>query len=305
VEIESSGFTGSYAFGYKSAVIRILRAITKKGLQKKPKSVNILGLSILNYNWENDVAELKRVLALLGIRVISVICAGESLKNIERAGQAQLNLVVNEEYGDTVAAFLEKEYGIPSIGPPIGAPYGLTNSERWFKAVADKLKLSSQSVALESKRVRMKCYPALSRATSTANNIRGSSFAIFGDSSQVVSLVIFLYQYLGMYPSAIGLREICAQSIRTLKSFLSDNSLDCQVLFSPDQYEIVDALNQYNPSLVLGSGIEEHLCPMLKEPVSFIPISFPYYEKIQLTMRPLVGFNGVLTIVEEIINSFN
>jgi light-independent protochlorophyllide reductase B subunit len=303
VAVDSSGFTGTYASGFQDAVTKILGCITKKSAKRIPKSVNIIGYTIFHYNWENDLAELKRLLALLGVKVVSVVCAGESIPNLEKASQAELNLVVNEEYGNKISDFLEKEYGIPSVGLGLKAPYGLSASEAWFNAVADFFGFSHDAVAAESGRVRMKCYPALLRASSLANDLRGLPFGMFGDSSQVVSITSFLYEYLGMYPAVVGVKEVGAKSYGLLKKYLAANSLDTEVLFNPDQYEFLDCLNEVSPSLVLGSSIEENISLMLKQPPQFVPMTFPYYDTVLLTNRPLIGFNGVLTLIEEILNS--
>jgi nitrogenase molybdenum-iron protein alpha/beta subunit len=183
----------------------------------------------------------------------------------------------------------------------MSAPFGLSSSEAWFGSVADFFHVSHECIDLESKRVRMKCFPALSRIF--GNNLRGAMFGVFGDSSQVVPLVAFLYEYIGMYPAIVGLREVGEKSYELLKKYVAVNSLDTSILVNPDQYEIIDCLNERAPALVFGSGIEEHLSMMLEEPPEFIPVSFPCYEKTLLTMRPLMGFTGVLTLVEDVINS--
>jgi light-independent protochlorophyllide reductase B subunit len=303
VTIESSGFTGTFAYGFQNAAIKILASLLKKNPQKIPQSVNIIGYTIFHYNWENDVAEIKRMLNLLGVKVVSVICVDESISNIEKASQAELNLVVNEEYGNTIADYLKKEHGIPSLALDLKAPYGLTASEKWFTAVADFFKIPQDAVASESKRVRMKCYPAILRASSLNNNLRGLPFGIFGDSSQVAAVVPFVYEYLGIYPVVIGVKEVYSKSLASLKSYLAVNSLDTIVLVNPDQYEVLDCLNKTEAAIVFGSSVEEKISKLADAPPEFIPFSFPYYDTILLTMRPLIGFNGVLTFVEDILNS--
>jgi len=243
VTIESSGFTGTFAFGFQNATVKILEALVKKNQEKIPKSVNIIGFTIFHYNWENDVAELKRVLNLLGVKVLSVICVDESISNLESAGQAELNLVVNEEYGNTIAVYLEKEHGLPFLALDLKVPYGLTASEKWFSAVADFFKIPKDAVTSESKRVRMKCYPAILRASSLNNNLRGLPVGIFGDSSQVAAVVSFVYEYLGLYPVVIGVKEVASKSLDSLRSYLAVNSLNTVVLVNPDHYEILDYLN--------------------------------------------------------------
>jgi len=303
VTIDSSGFTGTYAYGFQTAVVKILEKISNKNTEKIPKSVNIIGFSIFHYNWGSDIAELKRMLTLLGVKVVSVICSGESIFNLEKASQAELNLLVYEEYGDKIVAFMEKEYGIPVVGLAIKTPYGFTASETWFNSVAEFFKTTNSPIKKESSRARAKCYPALLRASSLSNDLCGLPFGIFGDSSQVVAMSQFLYEYLGMYPVVIGLKEVGAASYESLKSYLTVNSLDTPVLFNPDQYELLNYLNRTKPALILGSSVERKISMLMDLHVEFIPFSFPYYEKYMLTNRPLIGFNGVLTIMEDILNT--
>lgn len=301
--IDSSGFTGTYAYGFQTATIKILGSLLNKTGAKIPKSVNIVGYTIFHYNWENDVAELKRMLNLLGVKVVSVICADESVSNLQQASQAELNLVVNEEYGSSIAAFLEKEYGVPSIGLDLKAPYGLAASEAWFNAVADFFKLPNQCVKSESNRIRKKCYPALLRASSLSNSLRGLPFGVFGDSSQVAAVIAFLYEYLGMYPVVAGVKEVGDKSLELIRSYVAGNSLDTVILVNPDQYELLESINMTKPVLIFGSSVEEKISLLAETPPQFIPFSFPYYDNFLLTVRPMIGFNGVLTLIEDITNS--
>lgn len=303
VTIESSGFTGTFAYGFQNAAVKILQHAEGKSKDKIPKSVNIIGYTIFHYNWENDVAELKRMLNLLGVKTVSVICADESLSNLEKAGQAELNLVVNEEYGGTIACFMEKEYGVPFLPLDLKAPYGLTASETWFNAVAGFFKLPNNAVKAESQKVRMKCYPAVLRASSLNNDLRGLPFGVFGDSSQVAAVIPFLYEYLGMYPVVAGVKEVGAKSLTSLQTYLAVNSLNTRVLANPDQYELLDSLNETAPAIIFGSRVEEKVSKLTGTPPQFIPLSFPYYDNFLLTARPLIGFNGVLTFIEDVLNA--
>ncbi|UCH02892.1 MAG: hypothetical protein JSV20_03660, partial [Candidatus Bathyarchaeota archaeon] len=218
--IDSSGFTGTFAKGFRKAVIEILRSITQRSEEIIPRSVNIIGPTIFHYNWENDVVELKRMLELLGIKVLSVICASESLYNLEKAGRAELNLVVYEEYGTTVAKVLEKKFGTPALGINKLAPFGLTASEDWYGSIADHFNLPHKHIELESKRIRMKCYRILARTSTFSSRLKGVTFGIFGDSSQIAPIITFLHRYLGMYPVIIGLREVGNTSYSFIEHYL-------------------------------------------------------------------------------------
>ena len=240
----------------------------------------------------------------MGIRILSTICAGEELRNIEQAAKAELNVVLYEEYGDTIAKFLERNSGVPAIGIKEQSPLGLTASEQWFNSIAKFFGLPGETVESESTKVRMKCYRTLERLSSLTGGLKGKTFAVFGDSSTIAPLTIFLHKYLGMYPEIVGLREIGRYNKSSIETYLSENSLDTRVLFSPDQYEIQRNLLNRRPHLIYGSAVEERICKTLhNKHQAFIPISHPYSERVLLTFRPTIGFNGALTLVEDTINS--
>jgi nitrogenase molybdenum-iron protein alpha/beta subunit len=302
--VDSTGFVGTFADGFKTGAIETLKAVAVKG-NKIPRSVNIIGLSVVQHGWESNVAEIRRVLGLMGIEVLSAICCGDGLDSISNAGRAELNLVVHEEYGDTIAGHLEKEFGTPAIGVKECAPIGLAGSEEWFGAIARHFGLSDDILRAESERVRMKCYNALEKASTFSGKPRGMTFAVFGDSSQVAPLVIFLHQYLGMYPVLVGLRETGSNSEAMMRGYFEKNSIDPLILMNPDQYAIMEGMVEREPELVLGSSIEAWISRTMEgREAAFVPIALPYNERITLTERPLLGFNGVLTLVEDVLNSF-
>jgi nitrogenase molybdenum-iron protein alpha/beta subunit len=304
VTIESTAFTGTFADGFKKAVIEILKKATQESDRKIPKSVNLIGPNLFHYNWENNVEEIKKTLELMGIRTLSTICAGEQLSNLEQATKAELNVVLYEEYGDTIARFLERNSGIPALGVKEQSPFGLTASEQWFSSIAKFFNLPSGIVESESTKVRMKCYRTLERLSLLTGGMKGKTFAVFGDSSTVAPLTMFLHKYLGMYPEIVGLREIGPYNKSSIETYLAENSLDTTLLFSPDQYEIQRNLLKRGPHLIYGSVIEERISKTLQDKhQAFIPISHPYSERVMLTYRPTIGFNGALTLVEDTINS--
>jgi nitrogenase molybdenum-iron protein alpha/beta subunit len=222
---------------------------------------------------------------------------------MQKVGQAELNLVLNEEYGDKIAVYLQKEYDTPYIDLSLQAPFGLSASKTWFTAVADFFKVSHESIESEYTNVRKKCYSALITASSYSNDLRGTPFAIFGDSSQVYALLTFFYEYLGLLPVAVGIKEAGTKNSETLKNYINQNLPNTTILVNPDQYALADCLTQTSPNLLFGSSIEKNISLSLPKPPQFIPITFPYYERVTLTNRPLTGFNGVLTLVEDIINA--
>jgi len=67
--------------------------------QKKSSKVNILGISIFHKYYRGDVSEIRRLLSLCGIEVNCFLCSNCNLESIENLSEAELNIVINPEYG--------------------------------------------------------------------------------------------------------------------------------------------------------------------------------------------------------------
>lgn len=323
VFIESPGFTNSWADGYQSAMIEILKQIPYQKIsqpgrktlparspraanrkkQKAGPQVNLVGFMIGQHNWQDDLEEIERMLRLLGLRVNVNIGAGELLENLFHLPAADYNLVVAEEYGAQIAFYVEERFGLPTLVQGVLPPYGLEATEIWGRTIAEELGLDASAFNREAEEVRRKCYSAISRIASVRGLPRGVNFAIFGDGYQIAPLLLFFYRYLGMYPVIIGVRECGSTHRRFLQEFLSREGLDgVEVLESPNQAQIARALRSNRPEIVLGSNFEEHILTAELSDCSFIGTSFPLWNRFQLTHRPLLGLNGVLVLVEEILH---
>ncbi len=85
------------------------------------RSVNILGLTPLDYAKESCTASLRAILEKGGWTIRSVWAMGDSLADLRRAGEAAVNLVVSAS-GLRVAEYLRERFGTPWIaGAPVGS----------------------------------------------------------------------------------------------------------------------------------------------------------------------------------------
>jgi len=304
VIVESAGFTGSFAKGFQDALSQI--ASTLERTERVPQTVNLIGPSIAHYNWESNILELKRMLELMSVKVQAILSAGETLENIRRAASASLNLVVYEEYGDRVADFMEKRFAIPSLPLTTLAPIGPAAIEGWASRIGERLGVETKALRNDLVEARKKCYSALVRVNSVSGIPKGVPFAIFGDSSIVAPSLSFLHDYMGMYPCLVGLKEVGGQNLRFIKDFLESANPDCPILIRPDQFQIRDALAERDPEILFGSSIEQQISRTVwREPRPFVPIETPVWGRLTLTHRPIVGPNGMLTLVEEILNQLS
>lgn len=305
VPIESSGFTGSMAHGFQEATIKILKQLKPKKIEKKARSVNLIGFMLCQADWEHDIEELKRNLQLCGISVQTVLTANTRFESLTELFSAELNIVVKEEYGKQIAEYLKNEYGIPYLNLELLSPYGFDTCEIWISEICKFFGISPEPFRKYQNQLRKRGAKAVERLFTRTSLPRGVPFAIFGDSSQVASITYFLHGYLGMNPVSIGLYEMGENSCDFLETYLGKNSLKPHLLYSPDPRQIKTAVKETQPWIFFGSSFEFLLlekCSLEKKPF-FIGSSFPVWGKVKLTHRPQMGAAGNLTIIEEVLNA--
>lgn len=98
------------------------KADTKNAIQKPEirfrRSVNLLGVTPLDFGPQKNVNLLKENLQKYGWNVLSTWAMGDSLETLQMAGSAEVNLVVSA-VGLRTAKVLQEKYGTPYV---IGTP---------------------------------------------------------------------------------------------------------------------------------------------------------------------------------------
>lgn len=109
-----------YSRGGGAALAEIARRFVLPSPTKCPRSVNLLGVTPLDFEEKGSVASLRQAVEELGFDLRSCWSMGDSLDTLARAGEAQVNLVVSA-LGLPAAGVLEERFGLPWVaGLPIG-----------------------------------------------------------------------------------------------------------------------------------------------------------------------------------------
>ena len=114
----------SYVHGASMALEAIARRFVKLDAEKTEQpSVNILGLTPLDFSVNGADAAMADFLEKSGYQVLSRWAMGSSLEEMEQAGSAHVNLVVSAT-GLGAARALQEQFGTPYVvGVPIGEEY--------------------------------------------------------------------------------------------------------------------------------------------------------------------------------------
>ncbi|MBR5308452.1 MAG: oxidoreductase [Clostridia bacterium] len=109
----------SYVHGASKALAEYTRRMCTERKESDELSVNIIGVTPLDFSVNGCDKSMRKALENRNIRVNSVISMGCDYKDIENAGNAGVNLVVSS-VGLECAKVLKEKFGIPYC---IGTPY--------------------------------------------------------------------------------------------------------------------------------------------------------------------------------------
>lgn len=110
-----------YIAGASEALAEIACRFVTKPMQTRPNSVNLLGVTPLDFAHPDSPSTLRKLMEDAGFSVQSCWAMGDDLSSLSKSSEASVNLVVSA-VGLLAAKELQKRFGTPYvIGCPIGA----------------------------------------------------------------------------------------------------------------------------------------------------------------------------------------
>jgi light-independent protochlorophyllide reductase subunit B len=241
------------------------------------KTANILGPTALGFRHRDDVVEISRLLATLGIGVNVVAPLGATPADLARIPDADFNVCLYPEIADTACRWLERTHGQKTVRTvPIG--HGAT---RDFIAEVAALAGIDPAAALDTSRL-----PWWSRSVDSTY-LTGKRVFIFGDATHAVAAARVARDEFGFEVVGLGCynREF-AREIRTAAALYG-----LEPLITDDYLAVEDAIARLQPELVLGTQMERHIAKRLRIPCAVI--SAPVHvQDFPARYSPQMGFEG-------------
>jgi nitrogenase molybdenum-iron protein alpha/beta subunit len=126
----------------KEQAFQSLIPLMDRTVEKKEKSVNLIGSTYSVFNWKADLEELHRMLSHIGISVNAVITADSTFEQIASAPAAMLNVCIYpSDCGLPFAQKMQDHFGIPYLASTI--PIGFGESARWLEEIASFFNLDA------------------------------------------------------------------------------------------------------------------------------------------------------------------
>jgi len=280
-------------WGAAETFYQIVRALAKNPGRTKdasaPPLCNLLGPTALGFRHRDDLVEITRLLAELGVG-INVVAPFEATPDaIARLPDADFNVLMYPEIGDQAARWLEKTHGQPCIRTiPIG--YAAT---RAFIAETAKLAGLDPTPLLTPNRSRL---PWWSRSVDS-NYLTGKRVFIFGDATHAIAVARVARDELGF--EVVGLGCYNREFAREMRAAAASYGLEA--LITDDYLLVEDAIDRLQPELVLGTQMERHIAKRLGLPCAVI--SAPVHvQDFPARYAPVMGFEGANVLFDTLVH---
>ncbi|MBI1265628.1 MAG: ferredoxin:protochlorophyllide reductase (ATP-dependent) subunit B [Alphaproteobacteria bacterium] len=247
--------------------------------RRGPPRCNILGGTALGFRHRDDIKEIKRLLARLGIEVVVSAPLDASTADITRMGEADFNVVLYPEIGEEAARWLEKNFGQPRTRT---VPIGVGATRDFVREVA-ALAGVDPAPALDDEDLRQ---PWWARSVDS-NYLTGKRVFVFGDATHAVAAARVAVEEMGF--ELVGLGAYNREFARTVRE--TAQRYGVEALISDDYLEVEAAIEAAAPELVLGTQMERHIAKRLG--IGCAVISAPVHvEDFPARFAPQMGYEG-------------
>jgi light-independent protochlorophyllide reductase subunit B len=246
---------------------------------------NVLGPAALGFRHRDDIVEVRKLLASLGVTVNVVAPLDATVADLARLPHADFNIVLYPEIAGVAADWLKRNHGQPSVTlPPIGAM-----ATRAFIAAVRQAAGLDDGTAAEPADLRLPWY---SRSIDSTY-LTGKRVFIFGDATHAVAAAHIAARELGF--TVAGLGTYSREFAREVRAAAAEYGVE--PLITDDHLAVEDAIIAAQPELVLGTQMERHVAKRLRIPCAVIS-SPVHVQDFPARYSPQMGAEGANVIFD-------
>jgi len=287
IPLELPAYQKKENWGAAETFYRIVRTLCAQKRERPSvgKCCNILGPTALGFRHRDDVTEIERLLARLGIAINVIAPLDASPADIARLGEADFNVVLYPEIAEPAARWLEKNCGQPMTRV---IPLGVGATRDFIAEVAQLASLDASALLAEvSSRL-----PWYSRSVDSTY-LTGKRVFIFGDATHALGAARIAKQELGF--DVVGLGTYSREFARPVRD--AATQLGLEALITDDYLDVEAKVAELQPELVLGTQMERHIAKRLG--IGCAVISSPVHvQDFPARYSPQMGFEGANVIFD-------
>jgi len=300
-------FVGSHITGYDNMMKGILGYLTDRKGDPNGKINIIPGFD----TYTGNIREIKRLLGLMGVKytVLADISdvmdspnvgkyimypGGTPLEAVRDAINANATISMQKYSVLKTGEFVREVWGQEFIAGPM--PIGVENTDRFLEEIS-RLTDSPIHEELEAERGR-----AVDAMVDSHPYVHGKRFALVGDPDLLLGLISFLME-MGGEPVHIvctnGDRRFEEEANALLRS--SYYGRNGKVYIGKDMWHLRSLMFTEPVDLLIGNSYAKFLWRDTGTPL--IRIGFPIFDRHHLHRYPIVGYLGVINLVNWIVNT--
>ena len=288
IPLELPAYQKKENWGAAETFYRLVRTLAgaRRERASRPRPLcNLLGPTALGFRHRDDVIEITRLLARLGVDVNVVAPLNATPDDLTMLGEADFNVVLYPEVALPAAQWLEKNHGQPFTKV---TPIGVGATRDFIAEVAAIANIDASAVLSEdSSRL-----PWYSRSVDSTY-LTGKRVFIFGDASHVVAAARIARDELGF--KVVGLGTYAREFAREVRE--AARKYEVEALITDDYLEVEQRVAELQPELVLGTQMERHISKRLGVPCAVI--SAPVHvQDFPARYSPQMGFEGANVIFD-------
>lgn len=275
------GYDGDYNLGVERALLALAQYVMKD-CRPRERIYNLVGCNIDACHFESDRTEIETMMEkVFGLKRNACLTAYTSIEEIEKAPQAQFNLVIRAE-GIKTAEFMKQKWGIPYV---YGRPYGLSGTLSWLYGVAEEFGLAPDMDYLTGQAEEIRKYLGQYKRMLRRASCRDA--VIYGDFDTAWG-ISGLLEELGL-----SVRSVFVKHAPT-----GEKPEEERVVFKPPEDRLKDSVSgEYYAAF--GDDTLRQLCGGKR----FFQIANPDMDRYRFyPLTPLVGFHGALYLLQELMN---
>lgn len=283
VPLDLPSYSRKENFGADESFLALVRALARPMPRTEGISCNLLGATALGFRHRDDVAEITRLLARMGVAVNVCAPLGARPADIARMGAAQFNVLLYPETGEAAARWMERSLGQPYTRT---VPIGVGATRDFLREVATITGLSPE---VPEDGLRLPWWSASVDST----YLTGKRVFVFGDATHAIAAARIAAEEIGF--EVVGLGCYNREGARALRAAAERHGV--APLITDDYLEVEAAIAAAAPELILGTQMERHIGKRLGIPCAVIAAPV-HVQDFPARYAPQMGFEGANVIFD-------
>jgi light-independent protochlorophyllide reductase subunit B len=293
IALELPAYQKKENWGAAETFYRIVRQLTSARIEgfhrktpaeeKRPARCNILGPTALGFRHRDDIVEVTKLLAAIGVDINVIAPQGARPADITRLPDADFNISLYPEISDITVRWLERTFRQPSTRI---VPIGIGATRDFIREVAALAGMDAEATVTRVESQMAPRMPWYSRSVDSTY-LTGKRVFIFGDATHAIAAARVAAKELGF--EVVGLGTYAREFARDVRAAAAIYGVEA--LITDDYLEVEDAIAAVQPELVLGTQMERNIAKRLG--IACAVISAPVHvQDFPARYSPQMGFEG-------------